>query len=217
MSNVMIAIGSIPSVNDTSLSISIVLSFNLLHGTIPSTLGAYGQYNSTVILDISYNDIHGSIPYEWADMDTQGVYTNVFSRSFPSLKILSLAHNRLNASITAGGLSPLINHHSLILIDLSHNQFMGNLPSDFIYWNWHGDPSTTIGFIGTGFQSLVILSLSHTNITGQLPLSLPSSVYYVDISHTNVSGPIPDTSSYTQLVSFQADHTSLSDKTLPHS
>nr|XP_010917584.3 receptor-like protein EIX1 [Elaeis guineensis] len=161
---------------------SLLLSNNLLHGTIPSSI-----CNSTTlhVLDLSNNSITGGLPA------CQG------KSPFPGLEILNLANNNLSGKIPdsigqLGSLQKLhLNHNSLsgkiplalrnckflISIDLGENRLSGHIPA----------------WIGDDLSLLMILRLHSNMFFGSIPPQLMclSSLQILDLAHNDLSGPIP--------------------------
>ncbi|KAJ7973618.1 Leucine-rich repeat receptor-like protein [Quillaja saponaria] len=84
-----------------------------------------------------------------------------------SLDFLSLASNQFSETTEKVG---------LVLLDLSHNQFSGEIP-----------------FKITELRSLQALFLSHNHLTGEIPARIGNLTYLqvIDLSHNSLSGSIP--------------------------
>ncbi|KAH7439556.1 hypothetical protein KP509_04G066800 [Ceratopteris richardii] len=82
------------------------LSYNRLEGSIP---GDMGYLSALVVLSLGNNMLEGTIPATFTHLRTVG--------------ILDLSHNKLH-----GTLSPLANWTFLVEIDVSYNNFSGEIP-----------------------------------------------------------------------------------------
>ncbi|KAI3773448.1 hypothetical protein L1987_47977 [Smallanthus sonchifolius] len=147
----------------------LILSNNNFNGTLP--MEALASFHRLEVLDLSSNFV-GSIPSK--------------IKSLSSLKVISLAYNNLNGSLPHYGrfsktkmlhtsvtlwLIELKNLHEL---DLSGNNFVGNLPKCFNMQS-----------------SLKFFDISSNQFTGILPPSLIAnltSLEYVDFSHNKFEG-----------------------------
>ena len=87
-------------------------SYNQLEGQIPRSLGNCKELE---ILNLGNNQINDTLPF-WLG-------------SFPELQLLILRNNRFHSAIE----SPRTNFEfpMLCIIDLSHNNFAGNLPAGY--------------------------------------------------------------------------------------
>ena len=86
------------------------LSSNLLTGSLPEEYGGNGSFELLEILDVSQNNLQGSLPSELADL--------------PSLEIISVCSNAMTGTIPSalGSLSELKS------LGLGNNGFTGRLP-----------------------------------------------------------------------------------------
>jgi Leucine-rich repeat (LRR) protein len=92
----------------SSLPPSLILSNNLLVGPIWSSFGHLVKLH---VLDLSWNNFSGEIPYELSNMS--------------SLEVLNLAHNSLNGTIP----SSLMKLNFLSKFDVSYNNLTGHIPT----------------------------------------------------------------------------------------
>ncbi|KAI3892334.1 hypothetical protein MKW92_015253 [Papaver armeniacum] len=143
---------------------------NNITGRIPPEIG---KLKIISILDLSSNKLVGEIPKE------------LFKLS--SLIKLILRNNKLTGGLSSevgiknnfsGSIPPQIgNLDSVqILLDLSYNQFSGEIPSAF-----------------GKLTKLITLNLSHNKLSGSIPSSFDQmfSLTIVDVSDNELSGPIP--------------------------
>ncbi|XP_008803295.2 receptor-like protein EIX2 [Phoenix dactylifera] len=161
---------------------SLLLSSNLLHGTIPSSL-----CNSTIsgALDLSNNFITGGLPAcqdesSFTKLATLNLANNNLSGKIPNsighlrfLETLHLNHNNLSGEIPLA----LRNCSSLILIDLGENMLSGRIPA----------------WIGDDLSSLMFLRLHSNMFSGRIPPQLMrlSTLQILDLADNGLSGPIP--------------------------
>ncbi|KAG1342682.1 brassinosteroid LRR receptor kinase BRL2 [Cocos nucifera] len=78
-----------------------------------AALSDWTHYQTLEYLDLSYNELHGSIPEEFGDMVV--------------LQVLDLAHNKLTGVIPAS----LGRLRNLGVFDASHNKLQGSIPESF--------------------------------------------------------------------------------------
>ena len=103
--------GSLPP--DYSILYELVelnLSGNLLTGSLPEEYGGNGSFEFLEILDVSQNNLQGSLPSELADL--------------PSLEIVSVCSNTMTGTIP----SALGSLNELKSLGLGNNGFTGRLP-----------------------------------------------------------------------------------------
>ncbi|XP_024995618.1 probable LRR receptor-like serine/threonine-protein kinase At4g20940 [Cynara cardunculus var. scolymus] len=114
-----------------------------------------------------------------------------------TIKYLNLSHNRLTGSLVNGGKAQMFG--SLVVLDLSHNQFSGELPGfNFIY-----DLQVLIlsnnqfsGFIPNNLLKgdslvLTVLDLSCNNLTGSISMITSTSLQILNLSSNGLSGELP--------------------------
>ncbi|PQM43249.1 putative leucine-rich repeat receptor-like protein kinase [Prunus yedoensis var. nudiflora] len=163
----------------TQKTITLDLSNASVSGTIPKSLhGLHLTY-----LDLSYNEITGSLPQKISDMmprlDSLFLGSNHIKGSVPTsfcnietLGALDLSKNRLSGEIPGC----LKNLQTLYAVDLSSNNLSGVIPS-------------SVGYL----RHLVWLNLNNNSLHGELPLALRncSHLKHLDLGNNRLSGHIP--------------------------
>ncbi|XP_031286459.1 receptor-like protein 35 [Pistacia vera] len=125
--------GAIPQcLGNASLSL-LNLEMNNFHGNIPS-ISFTIQY-----INLNDNKLEGSLPPTLVDcskLEVLNVGNNMINDTFPhwlaklpDLQVLILRSNRFHGSI--GKSKTRLSFHKLRIIDISHNQFTGTLPTRF--------------------------------------------------------------------------------------
>ncbi|KAJ4880887.1 Leucine-rich receptor-like protein kinase family protein [Raphanus sativus] len=201
------------------------LSHNQLEGSLTS---GFQLFQNLKVLDLSYNQLSGELPgfnYVY-DLQVLKLSNNRFSGSLPNnllkgdsllLTTLDLSGNNLSGPISAimsttlhtldlssnslTGELPLLTG-SCVFLDLSNNQFEGNLTR----WSkWENveylDLSQnrfTGSFPDVSPQLLRAnhLNLSYNKLTGSLPERIPThypKLGVLDISSNTLDGPLPST------------------------
>uniref|UniRef100_A0ACD5VM00 Uncharacterized protein n=1 Tax=Avena sativa TaxID=4498 RepID=A0ACD5VM00_AVESA len=142
--------------------ITLVLFDNHISGTIPSLC----KLQSLHLLDISGNNLTGSVP----DCQDKESTTNMKSLSILNL---SLRNNDLSGAFP----SFLQNCKKLIFLDLSYNNFSGSLPT----------------WIGQKLSSLAFMRLRSNLFYGHIPEELTKigNLQYLDLAYNNITGSIP--------------------------
>ncbi|KAJ8759848.1 hypothetical protein K2173_009949 [Erythroxylum novogranatense] len=159
--------------------LTIDLSNNSLHGSIPPSIGNLSQLN---LLDLSYNLLSGNLPSE--------------IRNLAKVVDLWINDNQLSGSIP-DELGMLISLHTL---DFSGNNFTGPIPSvanlsSLSYINFgdngiSGSIPDDIGFL----KAMELLDLHLNNLTGEIPASIGNFSRITDLFlfQNNLSGSIPE-------------------------
>ncbi|XP_058768904.1 cuscuta receptor 1-like [Vicia villosa] len=150
-------------------------------------------------LNISENEIHGSIPHELSHIDTLDLSNNQFSGELPrnltmGISYLSISNNNLH-----GPIPPALSMYSSITLLLDHNHFSGSLPSNLFNSTYihHLDISynNLVGKLPSQIQStqLVELLMSNNYFEGSIPSELTNitTLTYLDLSQNNLSGCVP--------------------------
>ncbi|KAH7845679.1 hypothetical protein Vadar_004783 [Vaccinium darrowii] len=145
-------VGKIPAMIGSTPLCVLVMSANHLEGPIPME---FCQLKDLWLLDLSENNITGVIP-------------SCFNSSY--IGIIRLSKNRLH-----GPFPIAFQDLPLAELDLSHNQFRGNIPT------WIGNLS-----------SLTVLLLQNNHFEGNIPKELChlSSLTLIDLSFNNLFGSI---------------------------
>jgi Leucine-rich repeat (LRR) protein len=134
------------------------ISVNDLSGTIPASLANITMLN---VISCVYNQFEGSLPDEFAKLQ--------------NLQILYLGANQLSGRFPRA----IMNLSALTNLSLGLNQFHGEVPPD----------------LGKKLRNLLLLELPVNFFQGQIPPSLTnaSNLYYIEISRNNFSGVVPST------------------------
>ncbi|XP_009108522.1 LRR receptor-like serine/threonine-protein kinase GHR1 [Brassica rapa] len=201
------------------------LSHNLLEGSLTS---GFQLFQNLKVLDLSYNQLSGELPgfnYVY-DLQVLKLSNNRFSGSLPNnllkgdsldLTTLDLSGNNLSGPISAimsttlhtldlssnslTGELPLLTGRC-VLLDLSNNQFEGNLTRWSKWENVEYLDLSQNRFTGS-FPDVAPqllranhLNLSHNKLTGSLPERIPNhypKLGVLDISSNSLDGPLPST------------------------
>ncbi|GMN66785.1 hypothetical protein TIFTF001_035847 [Ficus carica] len=160
-------------------------------------------------MDLSYNQFQGRLPQSLLsnclELEVLKLENNHFRDVFPSwlgnlrgLKLLLLRSNHFHGEITSNSTS-LDDFPSLQIMDLSHNNFSGVLPShyfqklnamkDFDGTKFQGDIPECLGYL----HGLQVLNISHNMLDGSIPSSLSNitQLESLDLSLNKLSGEIP--------------------------
>ncbi|XP_073006725.1 receptor-like protein EIX1 [Typha latifolia] len=167
----------------------LLLSTNLINGTIPSSL--CNQLQSLKILDLSNNQLSGQLPECWTSSNLSKADPRDLRPTGSNLDFISFRNNSLS------GKFPLFieSCQQLLFLDLSYNNFSGNLPA----------------WIGTRLPNLVFLLLKSNMFSGYIPIKLSKldRLQVLDLAHNNLSGTIaPSVNFNAMTLSFNL-HTSL--------
>ncbi|MED6218628.1 hypothetical protein PIB30_028326 [Stylosanthes scabra] len=160
--------------------ISLILSDQLLTGTVPPSIG-----NLTFLtkLNLRNNSFHGEFPQQVGNLQHLqhiNISYNVFGGNIfgnlsqcKELSILSAGHNNFTGTIPSwiGNFSS-----TMSLINLAVNNFHGSIPNE-------------VGYL----SSLTLLALNGNHFSGIIPLSVfnISSLYFFTVSQNNLHGTLP--------------------------
>lgn len=166
---------SIPSWLETQKNITELDLFATgISGSVPGWFWGIG------LLDLSYNNLHGKIPF----INNQYLYlnSNKFNGSLPRVgettEELNLSDNLFSGDTSHFFCGLTDETHGLVNLDLGRNQLSGELPDCWMKW-----------------PSLKYLSLSNNNISGSIPksLGLLSDLLSLNLNGSRLSGQIPST------------------------
>ncbi|CAD5319630.1 unnamed protein product [Arabidopsis thaliana] len=174
--------GTLPGQTSQFLRLtSLEAANNSLQGVLPFILGTYPELKE---IDLSHNQLSGVIPsnlFISAKLTELNLSNNNFSGSLPlqdasTVGNLSLTNIRLSHNSLGGVLSEeLTRFHNLISLDLSYNNFEGNIPD--------GLP-----------DSLKMFTVSANNLSGNVPENLrrfPDSAFHPGNALLNVPISLP--------------------------
>ncbi|WMV11949.1 hypothetical protein MTR67_005334 [Solanum verrucosum] len=166
------------------------LSDNQIGGSLPSivnfpstyqiwTVGFYFSYYYGVVVDLSSNHFHGSLPL-WPTVTHLNLANNWFSGYIPlnighvmtKLQVLDLSGNAFIGTIPYS----ITRVKQLLRLDLSDNHLSGKIP------DWWYD-----------LQQLQVIDLSGNNLSGTIPPSVcsPLSLFWLRLCRNNLSGGLP--------------------------
>ncbi|KAL8482021.1 hypothetical protein ACS0TY_028251 [Phlomoides rotata] len=191
----------------------IFLGDNRLQGYIPNELC---QLRNLGTLNLSYNTFTGPIHEcfgELSSLREVSLGSNRLNSTIPSkfwdltgLLILDLSSNNLS-----GQVSPRIGSWEVNQLDLSFNQFSGNIPRSIgdclsmeSLWlsnnEFRGSIPDTLGNV----KGLTTLDLSHNELSGEIPDTLEDLrvLENFDVSYNRLEGDIPDGISNSTAQSF---------------
>ncbi|KAF4401416.1 hypothetical protein G4B88_001610 [Cannabis sativa] len=164
----------------SSLLDTLDLSSNNLEGPLPKSIF---KLRNLKILSLSSNKFNGTLQfdviqrlvnltsldlsYNNLSINTSGKYSKFLS--FPQFNTLMLASCKLTT------FPDLKNQSKLAILDLSNNQFHGEIPN----WIW-------------GLESLMVLNLSHNSLMSlQEPYALSPFLFILDLHSNQLHGKIP--------------------------
>ncbi|PIA33991.1 hypothetical protein AQUCO_03900103v1 [Aquilegia coerulea] len=154
-----------------------------------------------VVLDLSCNLLHGTIPVQIANL-SQLTYLNLFDNylsgqipseigQLTSLQILRLTNNNFNGCIPVE-IGNLVNVSEVAIFD---NLLTGPIP-------------VSIG----NLKNLTILNLSQNQLSGSIPLELGNlkSLTTLSLFHNNLTGPLPQEITKLKLLQLSLSYNNLS-------
>ncbi|KAK8511827.1 hypothetical protein V6N12_000867 [Hibiscus sabdariffa] len=158
----------------------LVLAGNRFTGKIPDSLGTLKEL---LILDLSRNSLSGHLPLGLGGLT--------------SLLKLDLSNNRLKGKLFVHIPCP----KNLTLLDLRHNKFSGGLSQHvedmhsleelMLSCNPLGGDITSLDW--QNMQNLVVLDLTNTGLTGEIPESVSGlkRLRYLGLGNNNLTGNLP--------------------------
>ncbi|CAN0900918.1 Receptor-like protein 56, partial [Linum grandiflorum] len=186
---------------------------NLVNDSLSGSVQLNPHWNLTQ-LDISDNYLEGHIPLNISSclpsLSSLVMSNNAFNGSLPDfvsskLVDLDLSNNKLSGALPQtnelSGTIPLwlSNMSSLGVLDLSSNNFVGELPVGFPSPRMTQVYLSKNGFVGpitiddSALYQLLILDISHNNLTGSVPRQIDkmSRLRYILLNDNNFFGEIP--------------------------
>ncbi|KAK6804946.1 hypothetical protein RDI58_002730 [Solanum bulbocastanum] len=143
------------------------------------TVGFYFSYYYGVVVDLSSNHFHGSLPL-WPTVTHLNLANNWFSGYIPlnighvmtKLQVLDLSGNAFRGTIPYS----ITSVKQLLRLDLSDNHLSGKIP------DWWYD-----------LEQLQVIDLSGNNLSGTIPPSVcsPLSLFWLRLCRNNLSGGLP--------------------------
>ncbi|OMO92537.1 hypothetical protein COLO4_17520 [Corchorus olitorius] len=131
---------------------SLDLSKNRIQGQIPQWMWNVGK-ESLLFLYLDHNCLTGPIQFPWKNVETLYLQSNLFQGMLPippsKTSFFSIANNYMTGEIS----SSICNVSSLRIIDLSHNNLSGKIPSCLVNFS----------------NNLVVLDLRANNFHGTIP------------------------------------------------
>ncbi|XP_058207384.1 probable LRR receptor-like serine/threonine-protein kinase IRK [Rhododendron vialii] len=176
--------GQVPNSTGNLQSLKVLnISTNALTGSLPESMI---NCKNLLTMDFSHNSLTGSLPGWIFQLDVQEVL---------------LSGNRLSGSMDSPlSSSPDNSRRKILVLDLSHNAFSGNVPSsvgnfsslqvlDLSENQLNGSIPLEIG----GAISLKELRLEKNSLVGIIPTSIEkcTSLTSLILSRNNLTGPIP--------------------------
>ncbi|XP_048337069.1 receptor-like protein 7 [Ziziphus jujuba] len=217
--------GTIPQCFDNLDGYLTVLNLrrNNFQGNIPQFCRTSDRL---ITLDLSHNQLYGNIPrslIKCKDLQVLNLGHNQISDTFPfwlqnlqQLRVLILCSNKFQGPICCA--HDFVGFMTLKILDLSHNGFFGNLPSDY-FRNWTSmilsanasknpfeleqEPyNVSVSIINKGLEmelvkitlmAFISIDLSNNKFDGEIPSSLwcLRSIVMLNLSSNNFSGHIP--------------------------
>ncbi|THG18277.1 hypothetical protein TEA_004634 [Camellia sinensis var. sinensis] len=198
------------------------LQKNNFHGSIPQTFGFASMLQ---LLDISHNGLQGMLPRSLANctnLEILNLGHNFIEDAFPfwlenlpQLKIIVLRDNKFHGTIEQP--RKRLAFTNLHIIDMSHNEFTGTLPSEY-FESMHSmmmddEDKSSLKYmgIGSGYYSVTIMNkglemtlvriitifkaidFSHNKFDGKIPISIGrlKALRVLNFSRNGFTGPIP--------------------------
>ncbi|THG21381.1 receptor-like protein 12 [Camellia sinensis] len=201
---------------------SLNLQRNNFHGTIPQTFGNASMLQE---LDISHNGLQGILPRSLANctnLEILNLGHNFIEDAFPfwlenlpQLKVVVLRYNKFHGPIEQP--RKRLAFTNLHIIDMSHNEFTGTLPSKY-FESMHSmmmddEDKSSLNYMGNdyGYYSVTIMNkglemefvriitilkaidFSHNKFDGNIPISIGrlKALCVLNFSSNGLTGLIP--------------------------
>jgi len=156
------------------------LKYNSMSGTIPLELGELPMLR---VLELSYNYLEGPLPKTFENLEslrTLALDSNLLTgpifviNEMPDLEYIYLEHNEFGGTMDRFFLNEM---SKLIQLDLSDNNFKGNLPDHLLAFD------------------LTVLDVANNALTGTFPENFPenNNLLFLSIEGNQIKGTIPDT------------------------
>ncbi|MFQ6625358.1 hypothetical protein Gotur_006074 [Gossypium turneri] len=158
----------------------LILRFNRFYGSLPHSV-ASSNFSALRIIDLSANEFTGTLSTKLlqnlrAMKDKPIEWETSYSFYYRSLELSYIFENHVNVTTKRLEMELTKTYGIFISMDLSNNQFSGEIPEDVGQLN-----------------SLQMLNFSHNNFTGPIPTSFGNLVALesLDLSSNKFSGGIP--------------------------
>ena len=202
--------GSFDKFNENTMLETLLLQRNMLTGEIQEDTFINVPLK---LLDMSYNQIGGQIPYDFYDIQFVSLHNNKITGSLPApqqghvVRFFSVFNNQVSGELpeNIGDLERLSH------LDLSQNQFGGSIPTSindcqYLTYLYLGDN----GFSGdfpdiSNLTRLQELSLRNMGITGSVPDFLGTwltRLVFLDLRDNALSGELPASMQNLESVQF---------------
>ncbi|CAG7881795.1 unnamed protein product [Brassica rapa] len=197
--------GSIPRClgNDISSLSDLNLRNNSLSGSIPDMfMHAY----KLMTIDVSHNRLEGKLPLSLtscSSLEVFNVESNKINDTFPfqlsslqKLQVLVLRSNKFHGMLYQSD-GFWFGFPQLKIIDVSHNDFLGTLPSDY-FLNWtaissNEDEDTRAHYIGdsrpSGYYTSIVLMNKGVSMEMERILTIYTAI---DFSGNRIHGQVPE-------------------------
>ncbi|CAL5435607.1 unnamed protein product [Camellia sinensis] len=175
------------------------LQRNNFHGSIPQTFGYASMLQE---LDISHNGLQGVLPrslVNCTNLEILNVGHNFIEDAFPfwlenlpQLKVIVLRDNKFHGPI--GQPRKRLAFTNLHIIDMSHNDFTGNLPSKY-FESMHSmmmddEDKSVLNYMGDGRGNYYSVTIMNKGLEMEL-VRIITIFKAVDFSHNKFDGNIP--------------------------